>query len=106
MINNYKISIGKNLADLFTNQQEYCLERFKFYREEMSAHLNYDIKPIHISDDERLKDNIVLLINKNNENEIYQFEFDNNLDGELDLLFIKIMYLYKTIYEEENKLND
>jgi len=106
MLNNYRISIGKNLADLFINQQGYCLERFKFYREEMSSHLNYDIKPIHISDDERLKDNIVLLINKNNENEKYIFEFNNDLEGELDLLLIKIMYLYKTIYEEENKLND
>jgi len=106
MINNYKISIGKNLADLFIDQQEYCLEKFKFYREEMSSHLNYDIKPIHISDDERLKDNIVVLINKDDENEMYSFEFNNDLDGELDLLLIKIMYMYKTIYEEECKLND
>jgi len=106
MLNNYKISIGKNLADLFINQQEYCLERFKFYREEMSAHLNCDIKPIHISDDERLKDNIVVLINKDDEDEKYIFEFNNDLDGELDLLFIKIMYLYKTIYKLENNKND
>ncbi len=103
MINNYRLSIGENLANLFLNQQEYCLERFKFYREEISAHLNYDIKPIHISDDKSLKDNIVLLINRTNENEAYPFEFDNDLDDELDLLLVKIMYLYKTIYEEEYK---
>jgi len=106
MINKFRLSIGKNLADLFINQQEHCLERFKFYREEMSAHLNYNIKPIHISDDERLKDNIVVLINKDDEDERYIFEFNNDLDGELDLLLIKIMYMYKTIYEEECKLND
>ena len=106
MLNNYKISIGKNLADLFINQQGYCLERFKFYREEMSAYLNCDIKPIHVSDDERLNDNIVLLINKDNENEKYIFEFNNDLEGEFDLLLIKIMYLYRAIYEEENNKND
>ena len=105
MINNYKISIGKNLADLFTNQKKYCLERFKFYREEMSAHLNCDIKPIHISDDERLKDNIVLLINKNNENEKYIFEFNNDLEDELELLLLNIMYMYQAIYEDK-KEND
>ncbi|MEA3554233.1 MAG: hypothetical protein U9R39_07535 [Campylobacterota bacterium] len=67
----------------------------------MSAHLNIDIEPIRISDDERLKDNIVLLINKNDEDAVYPFEFNNDLDDEIELLFIKIMYLYKTIYEEE-----
>ena len=106
MINTFRLSIGKNLADLFINQQEYCLEKFKYFREEMSAHLNYEIKPIHVSDDERLKDNIVLLVNKDDENEIYQFEFNNDLEGELDLLLITIMYLYKTIYEEECKEDD
>ena len=65
MLNNYRISIGKNLADLFVHDQKNTLELFKFYREEMSAYLNIEIEPIHISDDERLKDNIVLLINKN-----------------------------------------
>ena len=103
MINNYRLSIGKNLTNMFVSQQEYCLQRFKFYREDMSAHLHYEIKPIYISDDERLKDNIVLLINKTDENEIYPFEFDNDLDDDLDLLLLKIMYLYKTIYEREYK---
>ena len=65
----------------------------------MSAYLNIEIEPIHISDDERLKDNIVLLINKNDDFKIYPFEF--NKDDDIELLFIKIMYLYKTIYEEE-----
>lgn len=101
MLNNYRISIGKNLADLFVNDQKNTLERFKFYREEMSAYLSIEIEPIHISDDERLKDNVVLLINKDDEYEIYPFEFNNDLEDELDLLLLKIMYLYKTIYEEE-----
>jgi len=106
MINNYRLSIGKNLADLFQTNQGYCLERFKFYREEMSAHLNIEIEPIHISDDERLQDYIVLLINKNDEDEVYPFEFNNDFDDELDLLLLKIMYLYREIYKQESKRDD
>ena len=72
----------------------------------MSAHLNIEIEPIHISDDERLKDNIVLLINKNDEDEVYQLEFNNDVDDELDLLLLKLMYLYEEIFKQESKLND
>lgn len=99
MLNNYRISTGKNLADLFINDQKNTLKLFKFYREEMSAHLNIEIEPIHISDEDNIRDNIVLLINKNDKFEIYPFEFNRNDD--IELLFIKIMYLYKTIHEEE-----
>jgi len=106
MINNYRISIGKNLAGLFINQEKYCLEKFKWFREELSSHLNCEIKPIHISDDERLKDDVVLLINTKDENIQYVLNFDNNLEDELLLFLVKLMYLYEEIYKQEYKSND
>jgi hypothetical protein len=106
MLNNYRISLGQNLAELFNTREDYCMERFKFYREEMSAHLNYEIKPIHISNEANLEDNLVLLINKDYEIEVYPFEFNNDLEDELDLLLLKMMYLYKVIYKEKVDKND
>lgn len=32
MLNNYRISTGKNLVDLFVNNQKNTLELFKFYQ--------------------------------------------------------------------------
>jgi len=111
MLNNFKISMGKNLSQLFINEQEYGLELFKLWREMVSKNLNIDIKPIHISDDENLDDNIVQLIDMrleylNQDGVITELVFNNDSDDDIELFLLKLAYLYDEIYKQECKLND
>ena len=79
------------------------VELFRLWREMISKKLDLDIKPIHISDDINLEDNIVRLIDTQMESLgqdgfIADFTLDND---ELELFLLKLTYLYEEFYKIE-----
>jgi len=106
MLNHIRLSLGNNLAQLFINEQDYMVELFRLWREMISKKLDLDIKPIHISDDKNLEDNIVRLIDTQMESLgqdgfIADLTFDNDNCNELELFLLKLTYLYEEFYKTE-----
>ena len=64
MLNNFKISMGKNLFDLFKNDKEYTLELFRLWRETISSEFNCEIEPIEFTYNQELNDSDVQIIDK------------------------------------------
>jgi hypothetical protein len=100
MLNHIRLSLGNNLAQLFINEQDYMVELFRLWREMISKKLDLDIKPIHISDDKNLEDNIVRLIDTQMESLgqdgfVADLTFDNDNNDELELFLLKLTYLYE-----------
>jgi len=110
MLNHIRLSLGNNLAQLFINEQDYMVELFRLWREMISKKLDLDIKPIHISDDTNLEDNIVRLIDTQMESLgqdgfIADLTFDTDSDDEITLFLLKLTYLYEEFYELEYKFS-
>ena len=100
-MNNFRISMGKNLSDLFKNDKEYILELIRLWREMMSVELNYNIEPIEFTYDDTLDNNIVQVIDTRIETLQYIHQDINN-NIELNSEVIKYYNSFKNIDKIDN----